>query len=502
MRYPRTIEASGAAAVRVAGCDRDAARWAVLHTARIRETRRDKPGVHRGVVLVAVLLVTALVALIAAGLMFRMRAEVATAAAEARGEQAYQAASSGLACAMLVLHNASNDPAAWYDNPEMFQNQFVADDASDRWFFTLYAEDPTEHAPVRYGLTDEASKINLNSAPPETLLALKNMTAELVACLLDYRDADTIPQADGAEQDYYDSLRHPYLIPNQPLGTTDELLMVKGFTGQVIYGEDSNLSAILGVRSGEGVGRTITAGSRDGSPDRGLRGVATVYSSEPNVDNAGRPRIDLNSAIPAGAVNLPEATLKFIRLYQAEGGKFGNPGDLLEMKYALKQAHPDDNLEAGASIESAVKAEQLPVVMDRLTTKPTGARRPLPGLVNINTAPAEVLAVLPGMDANVAQQIVDLRRDLPAETKNTVAWLYTQNLLDADAFKKAAPCVTARGFQYSVRCIGFGVPCGRYRVLEAVIDLARGAPRVAYLRDITRLGLPFALDTDLLERKR
>ena len=37
---------------------------------------------------------------------------------------------------------------------------------------------------------------------------------------------------------------------------------------------------------------------------------------------------------------------------------------------------------------------------------------------------------------------------------------------------------------------------------EAVIDLSRGTPRVAYLRDITRLGLPFALDTDLLERKR
>ena len=472
-----------------------------------QETRRARPpcrtghGTSRGVVLVAVLLVTALVALIAAGLIFRMRAEVATATADARGEQAYETAMSGVAAAMLVLHNSARDMTTWYDNPEVFQNQFVADDGSDRWFFTVYADDPTEQAPVRYGLTDEASKVNLNSAPPETLLALKNMTAELVACLVDYRDADTDPSPDGAEQDYYDSLRRPYAVPNQALATMDELLMVKGFTGQVIYGQDSNLSAVLGVRTGDGTGRTA-ARSRDGSPDRGLRGMATVYSSEPNVDNAGRPRVDLNSDIPAGAVDLPEATLKFIRLYRAEGGKFENPCDLLEMRYELKQAHPDDKLEAGAEIESGVMAEQLPVVMDRLTTKPTGARRPLVGLVNVNTAPAEVLAVLPSLDVNVAQQMADLRRDLPAEAKNTVAWLYTQNLLEAEAFKKAAPYLTARGSQYSVRCIGFGVPCGRYRVLEAVIDLSRGTPRVAYLRDITRLGLPFALDTDLLERKR
>jgi hypothetical protein len=122
--------------------------------------------------------------------------------------------------------------------------------------------------------------------------------------------------------------------------------------------------------------------------------------------------------------------------------------------------------------------------------------------VNINTARAEVLATVPGLDANLAQEIVDVRGGLDAETKATVAWLYTQNLLDADEFKAVAPHVTARGFQFSVQCVGFGVPCGRYRVLEAVLDLAGPVPRIAYLRDITRLGMPFALDPELVERTR
>ena len=456
----------------------------------------------RGVVLVAVLLVTVLVTMIAAGLMFRMRAEVAASGAGARGEQAYEAAMSGLACAALVLKNSAADMNTWYDNPEIFQNQFVADDGANRWYFTIYADDLTETAPIRYGLTDEAGKINLNTAPPETLQAMRNMTAELVGCLLDYRDADSVPLPDGAEQEYYDSLAHPYVIPNQALSTMDELLMVKGFTGQVVYGENSNLSAVLGARAGGGMGRSITVSS-DGTTDRGLRAVATVYTSEPNVDSAGQKRVDLNADIAAGSVSLPAETLQFIRVYRAEGNTFNDPSQLLEMRYTLKQAHSESpNLKPGATIESGVKAEQLPVVVDRLTAqRTTGSRRTAPGLVNVNTAPAEVLAVLPGLDASLAQDIVDLRANVPAETKSTIAWLYTQNLLDADAFKKAAPFLTARSYQYSVRCIGFGVPCGRHRVLEAVLDLTGGTPRIGYLRDITRLGLPFALDTDLMERR-
>ena len=140
--------------------------------------------------------------------------------------------------------------------------------------------------------------------------------------------------------------------------------------------------------------------------------------------------------------------------------------------------------------------------MDRLTAGSGRGRKRVAGLVNVNTARAEVLATLPGLDANLAQEIVDVRGGLDAETKATVAWLYTQNLLDADEFKMVAPHVTARGFQFSVRCVGFGVPCGRYRVLEAVLDLAGQVPRIAYLRDITRLGMPFALDPELVERIR
>ena len=459
---------------------------------------------HRGVVLVAVLVVAVLVAVIAAGLMFRVRAEAGASAATFRGEQAYNASMSGLARAVAVLRAAALqkavDPKVWSDQPDLFQNQLVADDGAQQWYFTVYADDPSQPAGVvRYGLADEASKVNLNSADQATLLALPNMTSELVDCLMDYRDADSGTRPDGAEQDYYDRLPQPYVIANGPLSTLEELFLVKGFNARIIYGEDANLNGLLDPNENDG-DDSFPPDDRDGHLDRGLRGVATVWSTEPNTDSEGRQRIDLAAAAPTD-LGLPDQTVEFIRLYLGEGGKFKDPSDLLEMRYQLKQdAKEPSDLKARAWIESGVGAVELPVVMDRLTTRPPAS--PVVGLVNVNTAPAEVLAAMPGMDAGLAQRIVEARRDLDAETRATIAWLYTQNLVDAAAFKAIAPYLTTRSLQFTVRCVGFGVPCGRYRVIEAVVDFSGAAPRIAYLRDISRLGLPFALDVNSMQRSQ
>jgi DNA uptake protein ComE-like DNA-binding protein len=380
----------------------------------------------------------------------------------------------------------------------------VADDGANRWYFTIYGDpaDPQLGIP-RYGLTDEAGKININVAPPETLRNLPNMTSELVDCLMDYRDSDSDTRPEGAEQDYYDHLDSPYVIRNGPLGTLEELLMVKGFNARIIYGEDANVNGLLDPNEDDG-DDSFPPDARDGHLDRGLRGAATVLTSEPNRNTAGKARININADTPPSRIpGLSDQTLRFILLYRSEGNTFKHPSELLEMKYKLKQDHKEiPGAKAGLEIDSAVKGEQLAAVLDELTTQAVDKAKPVVGLVNVNTAPADVLAVLPGMDPNLAQQIVDARRDLDTETKASLAWLYTQNLLDAAAFKLVAPYLTTRSFQYSLRCVGFGVPCGRYRVLEAVVDMGGGSPRVIYLRDMSRLGMPFALNVETMDRGR
>ena len=64
-------------------------------------------------------------------------------------------------------------------------------------------------------------------------------------------------------------------------------------------------------------------------------------------------------------------------------------------------------------------------------------------------------------------------------------------MLGIDQFAQLEPYLTARSFQYHVQVIGYGIPSGKYRVLEAIVDLIGPTPRIIYLRDLTKLGIPY-----------
>ena len=62
---------------------------------------------------------------------------------------------------------------------------------------------------MRFGLTDEASKLNINIATEEMLEKLPKMTPYLVqGCWISWND-DNAPRPEGAEQEYYDALPTP-----------------------------------------------------------------------------------------------------------------------------------------------------------------------------------------------------------------------------------------------------------------------------------------------------
>jgi hypothetical protein len=172
--------------------------------------------------------------------------------------------------------------------------------------------------------------------------------------------------------------------------------------------------------------------------------------------------------------------------------RFTDPSQLLGMELEV-----NDPRRPGSKIRlsSGVNASNLAVVMDKLTTGGTRQRGQeiLRGRVNINSAPKAVLASVPGLDEELAQRVVDLRGGLDEQTKATTAWLFTQNVVGADVFKTVAPWITARSYQFRIHSIGYQPSGGRFCVLEAVVDLGSGRPRISYLRDLTRLGVPFGL---------
>jgi DNA uptake protein ComE-like DNA-binding protein len=453
---------------------------------------------QRGFLLVAVLIVIMLASMVVASLLFRMRAEETATAAGAGSEQAWASAMSGISEAMRVAAQSAPGALDWRDNPAIFRDRLVFDDGADKWYFSIYSQGEADREELSFGLTDEASKLNINQATEEMLEKLPKMTPYLVQGLLDFLDPDSTPRPEGAEQEYYDALPTPYKVFNGPLHTFDELLLVRGFSPALLYGEDANWNFQLDPNEDDGDVQ-FPPDNKDGKLDGGLRQYLTVSSYDLNQDNSGRPRIDLNDPNAAlsdqgtnstalATEDLPAPLVAYVEALRRNKVKVEQPADLLEAKAKLK----DEN---GAQIEmeSGISKAELPIVLDRFTTR---SERQLPGLIDVNTAPSAVLQTVPGIDEALADSIASARRNLRPEQRRTTAWLYQEGLLDAEQFKKINPFLTARAFQYHLQVVAYGVPSGRYRVLEALIDLAGPKPAVTYLRDITRLGLPFPIQTE------
>ena len=183
-------------------------------------------GKSEAFILVAVLVVVMLASMVVVSLLFRLRAEETAAAAGAGSEQAWAAALSGVYEAMRVAGSSPAGSLDWQDSPTLFRERLVVDDGADRWFFSVFSHAEADHDELRFGLTDEAGKLNLNQATEEKLEKLPKMTPYLVQGLLDFLDPDDTPRPEGAEQEYDDGLPTPYGVFNGPLSNSlDQLLL-------------------------------------------------------------------------------------------------------------------------------------------------------------------------------------------------------------------------------------------------------------------------------------
>src|SRR5687767_11300410 len=147
---------------------------------------------QRGFVLAAVLVVIMMASMVAVSLLFRIKAEDTAVAAGAGGEQAWSAAMSGVYEAMRIASAITAEDTDWQDNPVLFHQRLVFDDAVDQWFFTIYSYRDNEEAKLHFGLADEASKLNLHTATEEMLTRLPGLTPYLVHGFLDFVDRDDI----------------------------------------------------------------------------------------------------------------------------------------------------------------------------------------------------------------------------------------------------------------------------------------------------------------------
>jgi type II secretory pathway component PulK len=291
---------------------------------------------RQAVVLIAVLVVVSLLTLAAYQYSEMVTSELRAADSSVKSAQARALAYSGIYYTAAVLSDPNSFQGILNSNPWNSQSAFqgvlvYTDPQTGRTGrFTIFSPtDPSENNPqaFRYGLIDEASKINLNAMllidPTGTVLynmlmsfanTDPNMTADIADSIIDWIDSDDDQRPNGAESSYYQGLSPPYRAKNAPLESVEELLYVKGVTPQFLFGTDYNRNWIQD--SGEDTGSGWNPG---------WAAYLTVYSREQNIDNNGNPRLYLNDTISQTSYSnlssaLSQALANFIVLYRTQNG--------------------------------------------------------------------------------------------------------------------------------------------------------------------------------------
>jgi DNA uptake protein ComE-like DNA-binding protein len=267
--------------------------------------RQSRHPVRRGSVLVIVTILVALLTLGAYTFSEFMVVETQAASAFGRDTQAKALADSGIELAAAILSDRTDlDPQSLYNNPGRFQGITIRNATSPRGrgLVSLVAglEYDVAGSQPRFGLINESSKINLNrltrmgldnAQARQLLMGLPLMTEDTADAILDFLDEDTDPRELGCEDEYYGQFG--ITARNGPLDSLDELLLVRGVTPDLLYGEDLNRNGVLDPNENDGE-RTPPLDNADGALFPGWAQFLTLYSVEVNTQADGTAKIDVN----------------------------------------------------------------------------------------------------------------------------------------------------------------------------------------------------------------
>jgi general secretion pathway protein K len=219
-----------------------------------------------------VLWVMAILSVVALEFSFAMRTEITITKNHKEDLQRYAMAEGGVQRAIAELIY-KHDPRTQQmkktlsleeNLPE--QQEWVADGRS----YTL----PYDQGSCEIRIMSETGKININMVSESLLrkiigqLGLEGETRDVVVdSILDWRDPNDFYRANGAENDYYLSLKEPYYCKNGNLDSIEELFLIKGVTPDLYHGKK-------GTQEGE-----------EGAVERvGLKDLFSIYAPGEQVD--------------------------------------------------------------------------------------------------------------------------------------------------------------------------------------------------------------------------
>ena len=343
----------------------------------------------------------------------------------------------------------------------------------------------------RIKLTDEGSKVNINTADINVIRGLLSLAG--------YEEGETTEQPAIADA----------IVQGRPYRTVRDLARVEEMTQEILFGPQLVSNAVQDVDEAEG--QNVA----------GLINFVTVYSIDKNTDANGQQRVNINAA---DAQNITQIQGKNNQPVFSNGEadsliqqrSFNSIGDVLDAQSVSdetfnkirNQITVDNNeenkdlvnintadanrLQSLDSIDQGiaqriidhrnsegnfqnvdqlknvklVTSDEFRSIVDKITTSDEAT---LSGLININTAPQEILQLLPGMDENKAQAIINRRESAPEDNQQNqglgqtaiegnpftdIGQLLDVEGIDVDTFRQIVGLVTYRSYGFITESAG------------------------------------------------
>lgn len=215
----------------------------------------QRPRDNEGVALIIALVVIVLLSVLVVEFGYESQINASFAMNQSADFEAYLAAKSAVAKGIGLLRaDLIPDPEAGAN--ELFDTTQV-DSALDPWALPGTPE-PLNQATMRTSISDEFGKINLNAmfeipdggGQPEirqeladalyAFFVMRNAEGDNPTdAILDWLDYDDDDQErdEGAESSFYEEAEIPYACKNGPMDSIEELLLIKGITPEIYFGD-------------------------------------------------------------------------------------------------------------------------------------------------------------------------------------------------------------------------------------------------------------------------
>ncbi len=415
---------------------------------------RCAPRRRHGAVLIVALIIIAVLAGMVMVLGRSMRVEVQAAGNQTAAAQAQGAESAAEQYVLGILTTDVSDVQTFTE--DQFQVH-VGDQGAGGTFLIVRPDYDDQSLPL-YGLVEEGSKININTAGQSLLYNLVQDDDTLTAV--------TSWRTPNGVDSYYNSLPSPYQCKAAPFESVEELLMVRGFTRQILYGDGT--APPMGQRSNVLAGNNSTVGGSQVLSDtqlaRGVYDLLTIWSDDPTTLPDGSQRYGLariNQISQLLAMAQDQATAQRII-----AGYRRNPRALPTSIFDFARAGLSDT--------------DLDLIADYALAPPNAAAR-----IEVNQAPPSVLYALVGLNGIQSTDIDNLlaARQQQEPQVGTIGWV--SDSIGVAAAGRLARYITNRSYFFSADIHAFSDDGRAFKRVRIVVDARTSTPEIVYRRDIT-----------------